>query len=109
MQSRWLWQPRRPLSWYRVLVLGEGVPGTSFAVSTPMGFYVTVYIQAHNPAEAVEKTINTVRNDSRWNTLEGVNSDLVTLQHEEITPVKAEEVPESAPGYVWFAINDTDR
>jgi hypothetical protein len=92
------------MAWFACFMHGENFPGQLADAAGLVGFYVTRFIEADDPACAEAAAIQGLRADpnlSRPPRFTPTKQARVFV--EEIEEVEAADVPAVQPGFVWYA------
>lgn len=98
------------MPWYRCLIRGEHFPGRLIGQSQSVGFYVTRFVEAADPATAETIALQMLRADPKLappTRFQPSGREQVFV--EEIEACSAAEVPSVLPGFAWFPIDDCGR
>ncbi len=91
--------------WFKCFIEGENFPGELIGEKSPVGFYVTRYIEAASAEEAQEMAITNLRNEESLKLPEGVQpSKEAKVYFESIEEVSSSDLPENNVGFTFYVM-----
>jgi hypothetical protein len=97
------------MAWFQCFIRGENFPGQFIGETGLVGFYVTRFVEAADPAAAEVGALRGLRAEPKLAPPSGYTpSGQERVFFEEIKAVAVERVPTVQPGFAWYSMEDAD-
>ncbi len=97
------------MPWFYCFIRGDNFPGERWGSDQPYGFYTHRYVEADTAADAEQKALTALREDSSFELPEGMHPPKEAIVYfEEISELENKPTKTATSGATWFKMDDAD-